>query len=51
MKLTEQHISEIVLQNLIEWANCPGYESVLKALLELKQRRYEDRQRECIKKD
>jgi hypothetical protein len=50
MKLTEQHVSEHDLDALIRWASTSDKdlvrEVVMVALLELKQRRAEDRQRE-----
>jgi hypothetical protein len=55
MKLTEQHVSEETINKLISTANTarwatPGWkqfgQDVVFALLELKQRRAEDRQRE-----
>ena len=54
MKLTEQHVSDKRLSELIDLffyvpEHLPYEEGVVKALLELKQRRAEDRQREAVK--
>jgi len=52
MKLTEQHVSDYNLQRLIEWYSIlPSSDDcefgLLEALLELKQRRAEERQQEA----
>lgn len=52
MKLTEQHVSDERLNDLISWLSDPivqrlrSEQDLLLSLLELKQRRAEDRQRE-----
>ena len=45
MKLTDRHVSEEALDNMIDWIERTQAYQALDALLELKQRRAEDRQR------
>jgi hypothetical protein len=56
MKLTEKHVSEAQLNRLINWfvafpyGNQPDKNGLLESLLELKQRRAEDREAKRCKK-
>ena len=50
MKLTDRHVSEEALDIMITWNERVQKYQVLDALLELKQRRAEDRQREAGEK-
>ncbi len=50
MKLTDRHVSEEALDNMIDWMERTQAYQALDALLELKQRRAEDRIRDSLKK-